>query len=175
MDQIVHGKQDPISLFRLGKELLADPAANLNNVVALLKVLNAKQPQVLCKITRMVCRGELNRHRCEGVVLPALQEAAVAAIRGLKVFFLDAHEKGDLGTAAEVCAAPFLIMPVVADLPGALQCMLTVSCLGCQGQEAGEAQAVYRDWLRRQASAFHSRLLSLIAEGAPSAVQVQAA
>ena len=37
---------DPISLQSLGKELLADPAANLNHVVALLKVLNTKQPQV---------------------------------------------------------------------------------------------------------------------------------
>lgn len=85
---------------RLSKELLADPLSNVNNIVSILKYLSAEQPKVRHLWEASCCQRPLVKAlqtRCG-----RLQETVVAAVRCLKVFFLDAYERGDLLPAAKV-------------------------------------------------------------------------
>ena len=99
-----------------------------------------------------------------------MQDTLVAAIRGLKVFFIDAHERNDLGPAVEVWKSTGLW-----PRPCTRKAWWKKHNVGLlRGQEVGVPLGLYRDWLRRQYSHFHVSLLALIAQGAPGTAQVLA-
>ena len=96
----------------------------------------------------------------------------MAAVRCLKVFFLDAYEHGDLLSASRVCKLLAIWNPSHAPITTFL--MVLAFPRFDQATDADDARRVYRTWLHRHHAAYHSQLLSLIKDGAPPVVQVWA-
>ena len=112
-----------------------------------------------------------------------MQEAGVAAIRGLKVFFSDKQEKGLFSEASvQVSSQQPTILPLLWDVNASslyANCKLSVKievCLldwdwRCVQEDAAHAER-FRAWLAKHQSSFHARLRRLLKDGAAPEMQV---